>query len=197
MPVRPIVQLGDPVLTQPAKRVHRVDDSIDRLIQDMIDTMLDAPGSGLAAPQIGVPLRIITTHIDEELHVIVNPEIVWMSEETEIAEEGCLSIRGYAGPVERALRCRVRGIDRRGKKLKLKAEDWLARCLQHEVDHLNGILYIDRVVDKSTIHRVDEDYEVEPEETMRETVPAAEEQSAPEAMASPVGARETGDESLR
>ena len=162
--IRPIVQLGDPVLRQPARRIHRVDDSVKRLIQDMIDSLHNARGIGLAAPQLGVPLRVIITNLDDELRVIVNPEVVWLSEETEIADEACLSIRGYTGPVERALRCEVRGLNDRGKKVKIKAEEWFARCLQHEVDHLNGILYIDLVEDKSLIHRVDEDFEVEPDD---------------------------------
>jgi len=161
--IRPIVQLGDPVLRQTAKKVHRVDEPVKRLIEDMIDSLRAATGIGLAAPQMGVPLRVIITNLDDELRVIVNPEIVSMSDETETADEGCLSIKGYAGPVERALRCEVRGVNERGKKIKIRSEDWLARCLQHEVDHLNGVLYIDLVEDKSLIRRVDENYEVEPE----------------------------------
>ena len=153
------------MLKQPAKRVHRVDESIKHLIEDMIDSLDEAHGIGLAAPQICVPLRVIITNLDDDLHVLVNPEITSMSEETDIAEEGCLSIRGYAGPVERALRCEVRGLNERGKRVKIRAEDWFARCLQHEVDHVNGVLYIDRVEDKTTIHRVDEDFEVEREDS--------------------------------
>lgn len=159
--IRPIVQLGDPVLRQTAKRVHHLDGSVHRLIDDMIESMHDASGVGLAAPQIGVPLRVIVTNVDEELKVLINPEILSTSSETDISEEGCLSIKGYSGPVERALSCEVRAMNEKGKKTKVRAEGWLSRCLQHEIDHLNGILYIDRVKDKSTIHRVDEDFEVE------------------------------------
>jgi peptide deformylase len=167
--VRTIVQLGDPVLRQVAKRVHRIDESIQRLIDDMIDTVRAANGAGLAAPQIGVPLRIIITNIDDRISVVINPEIVSMSEETAVMEEGCLSIPGYVGPVERAVRCEVRGLGRGGKPIKIRAEDYLARCLQHEVDHINGILYIDRIADKSLIRRVTETTEAA-EEAEAETV---------------------------
>lgn len=182
--IRPIVQLGDPVLRQTAKRIHRVDPHIERLIEDMIDSLHDAHGIGLAAPQIGVPLRVIITNLDDELRIIVNPEITWTSEETEVADEGCLSIKGYVAPVERPIRCQVRGLDNKGKKVKIKADEWLARCLQHEVDHLNGILYIDRVEDKTKIRHVDEDFEVEPEQAVDEdgaTPSAMAEQQAVEA----------------
>ncbi|HZT97477.1 MAG TPA: peptide deformylase [Chloroflexota bacterium] len=161
MPVRPIRQLGDPVLRQVAKKVRHVDANIDRLVVDMIDTVLDAPGSGLAAPQIGVPLRVLVTHYEDEIDVWINPELAWRSEETEVHEEGCLSIKGYAGPVERSLGVEVRGLNRKGKKARIRAEDWLARILQHEIDHLNGILYIDHIADKRMIHPADEDVEVE------------------------------------
>jgi peptide deformylase len=162
--IRPIVQLGDPVLRHTAKKVHRVDDGVKRLIDDMIDSLHEASGIGLAAPQIGVPLRVIITNLDDELRVFVNPEVVSRSEETLVADEACLSIRGYAGPVERSMRCEVRALNERGKKVKMKADEWFARCLQHEVDHLNGVLYIDRVEDKNEIHRVEENYEVEPDD---------------------------------
>jgi peptide deformylase len=167
MAVKPIVQLGDPVLRGTAKRVHRFDDALQHLVDDMIDTLHDANGAGLAAPQIAVPLRVIITNLDQKLHVIVNPEIVFLSDETETHDEACLSIVGYAGPVERSLETQVRGFNAKGKRIKIKAEDWFARVLQHEIDHLNGILYIDRIEDKSLIHRSDETYEVEDEEEGR------------------------------
>lgn len=157
MAARPILQLGHPVLRQVSKRVHRIDDSVQRLIDDMIDSMHTANGAGLAAPQVGIPLRVMITLSDDELQVFINPEIVSLSEESEIGDEGCLSIVGLAGPVERALRCDVRALDRHGKKQRVRAEGWFARVIQHEVDHLDGILYVDRVTDKSAIHRVDED----------------------------------------
>jgi peptide deformylase len=158
------VQLGDPVLRGTARRVHRFDEGLQHLVADMIETLGNANGAGLAAPQIGVPLRVIITNYDQKLHVLVNPEIVYVSDETETADEACLSIVGYAGPVERSLKVQVRGFNEKGKKVKIKADDWFARVLQHEVDHLNGILYIDHVADKSLIHRTDESYEVEEEE---------------------------------
>jgi len=164
MAVKTIVQIGDPVLKQAARKVHRIDDGVKRLVQDMIDSLRDVKGIGLAAPQVGVPLRVVITDLEDDLRILINPEIVWSSEEKEIADEACLSIVGYAGPVERSLRVEVRALDERGKKVRIKAEEWFARCLQHEVDHLNGILYIDRIQDKSAIHRVDESYEVEDDE---------------------------------
>jgi peptide deformylase len=159
--VRRIVQHGEPILRQKAKKVHRVDDSIRHLIEDMIETMIDAPGSGLAAPQINVPLRVIVTHVDDELRVVVNPEIVEASEEMEEAYEGCLSMPGWTGPVERHLRITVRGLSRTGKSVKIKAEGWEARALQHEVDHLNGIMFIDHIADKRKLHRVETEAEEE------------------------------------
>jgi peptide deformylase len=167
--VRRIVQLGEPVLRQKARKVHRVDDSVKQLIDDMVETMLDAPGSGLAAPQIDVPLRVIVTHVDEQLRVVVNPEIVDASEEQEEAYEACLSMPGWTGPVDRHLRLTVRGLNRTGKPIKLKVSDWEARVFQHEIDHLNGIMYIDRIVDKKRLHRVEterEEEELEEEQAM-------------------------------
>lgn len=164
MAVRQIVQLGDPVLRGTAKRVHRFDDALRHLVDDMIDTLHEAGGVGLAAPQIAVPLRVIITNLDEKQHIVVNPEIVYLSEDTETADEACLSIVGYAGPVERSLRVEVRGFNEKGKKVKIRADEWFARVLQHEVDHLNGILYIDHIKDKSLIHASDENYEVESQE---------------------------------
>jgi peptide deformylase len=161
--VRPIVQIGDPVLKQVARKVHRIDDGVKRLIEDMVDSLHEVGGIGLAAPQIGVPLRVVITDLDDEFRIIVNPEIVWIAKETETADEACLSIIGYTGPVERSLAVDVRALDERGKKIRIKAQDWFARCLQHEVDHLNGILYTDHIEDKSLIRRVTESHEVEPE----------------------------------
>ncbi len=167
--VRRIVQLGEPILRQKAKKVHRVDDSIRHLIDDMIETMLDAPGSGLAAPQVDVPLRVIVTHVDEQFRVVVNPEIVEASDEMEEAYEGCLSMPGWTGPVDRHLRVTVRGLNRTGKPIKLKLSEWEARVFQHEIDHLNGVMYIDRITDKSLLHRVeshDEEEALEEEEAL-------------------------------
>lgn len=155
MTVRPIVVLGNPVLRQKARKVHRVDEYVRQLIDDLLDTVYDAPGAGISAPQLGVPLRIIINVADEREHVVVNPEIVSESDDVEEAEEGCLSIPGWWGPVTRPARVTVRGLSRTGKPIKIKAEGIEARCFQHEIDHLDGVLFIDRVKDRSALHKVE------------------------------------------
>lgn len=161
MSVRRIVTYGDPVLRQKAKKVHRVDPYIRQLVQDLVDTVQEARGAGLAAPQIGVPLRAIVTNVDDTLRVVLNPEIVDQSAEEVEAEEGCLSIPGWYGPVVRKERVTVRGLGRTGRPLKIKAEGWEARAFQHEVDHLNGVLFIDRMDDRSRLHKVESQEEEE------------------------------------
>lgn len=161
MTVREIVLLGDPVLRQKAKKVHRVDSYIRGLIDDMIDTVNEANGAGLAAPQVGVPLRAIVTRVEEKVHVLLNPEIVQESEEEIEADEGCLSIPGWYGPVRRKERVTVRGLSRTGKPIKVKAEGWEARAFQHEVDHLDGVLFIDRMDDPNLLHKVESEEEEE------------------------------------
>ena len=161
MALRRIVQLGEPILRQKAKKVHRVDDSVRRLIDDMIETMIDAPGSGLAAPQVNVPLRVVVTHVDEVLRVVINPEIAQASDEMEEGYEGCLSMPGWTGPVERHAHITVRGLSKTGKPIKIKSEGWEARAFQHEIDHLNGIMFIDHIKDKSALHRVETEEEEE------------------------------------
>lgn len=160
MALRPIVLLGDPILRQKAKRVTRFDESVQQLIDDMIDTMRDAPGTGLAAPQVGVPLRISVIEVDDKVTVLCNPEIVEMEGEYE-PEEGCLSIPGYVANVKRALKVTVKGKNRRGKEIKIKADDLLAHAIQHEVDHLNGILFIDRLSSLDLLRKVPPPPEVE------------------------------------
>lgn len=155
MAVREIVTLGAPVLRQKAKKVHRVDTYVRQLIEDLIDTVHSANGAGLAAPQIGVPLRAIVTDVDDQLHVVLNPEIVDQSDDEVEGEEGCLSIPGWYGPVKRKERVTVRGLGRTGKPIKIKAEGWEARAFQHEVDHLDGILFTDRMEDPSQLHKVE------------------------------------------
>jgi peptide deformylase len=147
------------VLRQKAKKIHRVDQSTKQLVQDLIDTVKDAPGAGLAAPQIGVPLRAIVTNVDDKIQVVLNPEIVEESDEEVLAEEGCLSIPGWYGPVKRKERVTVRGMSRTGKSVKIKTEGWEARAFQHEVDHLDGILFTDRMEDRSLLHRVEDEEE--------------------------------------
>jgi peptide deformylase len=155
MAVRPIItDQQHSVLRGKAKRVGRIDESIRRLIDDMIDTMRAAPGVGLAAPQVGVPLRVIVVEYEDQLYAVVNPEII--RREGEITdEEGCLSAPHWQGPVSRAASVVVKGRDRDGKEVRIKAEGWLARIFQHEIDHLEGTLFLDRVQDRSKIHWVE------------------------------------------
>ena len=153
-----IVTLPGPILRQKARPVADFGPALQTLIDDMIETMHDASGVGLAAPQIGRALRLAVIEDlpeeDEEgneipdsrsLYVIVNPEIVWKSREMVDGIEGCLSIPGYLGEVERHEAVRVRGQDRHGKKMRLRLNGWTARIFQHEIDHLNGVLYIDKL----------------------------------------------------
>ncbi len=155
MAVRPIVVVGNPVLRQKAHRVKVIDRNIQTLIDDMIDTMRDAPGVGLAAPQVGVPLRVAVIEVDGKLTTLINPEIVKMSGEYE-PEEGCLSVPGYWAKVKRAQTVSVKAKDRTGKDIRIKGEGLLAQALQHEIDHLNGILYIDRLESLDALRRVPE-----------------------------------------
>lgn len=146
MGIHPIRVAGDPVLRQKAKRVPKIDASIQKLIDDMIDTMHAAPGVGLAAPQIGVSLRVIVIETPEEgLIALVNPEIVKSSGERRLME-GCLSVPGYQAEITRSRQVTVKGLDRDGKEIRLKAvESLLAQALEHEIDHINGVLYIDHL----------------------------------------------------
>ncbi len=146
MTVRPIVALGNPVLRNKARKVSRFDESIRTLVKDMIETMRDAPGVGLAAPQIGVPLQVAVIEAEkDEIHVIVNPEIV-KSEGEHILDEGCLSVPGYWGKVKRAEKVTVKARDANGKEIRISAaEGLLGQALQHEIDHLNGTVYVDRL----------------------------------------------------
>lgn len=152
MAVREIVKYPAPSLRLKAKPVQVFDKTLQTLIDDMFETMRDAPGVGLAAPQIGESLRVVVVeYTDDERedarpkkYVLVNPEIVQESEETVTDFEGCLSVPGLAGEVERFEAVTVQAKNRFGKPIKLKASGWLARIFQHEIDHLNGVLYIDR-----------------------------------------------------
>ena len=158
MAVLPIRVVPDPVLRQKSKRVKTIDDSIRKLIDDMAETIHAAPGrAGLAAPQVGIPLRVIVIGIPEEEDIaLVNPEIVRKTGER-LVTEGCLSIPGYFGEIKRAQLVRVKGRDRSGKEIRIKADELLAQALEHEIDHLNGVLYIDR------LESLDKLYKVEPE----------------------------------
>ena len=159
MAVREILQIGNPTLRQRSKKITRFDGALSGLVDDMIETMRAARGVGLAAPQIGVLGRLILVEMpDDEDHpypgerfVMCNPEIVKASRETVTEQEGCLSVAGYVGMVERAEEVIVRGQDLDGGKLRVKADGFLARAFQHEIDHLNGVLYVDLAEQDSVI----------------------------------------------
>lgn len=152
MTVRPIRYLGDPVLRRPAKKVRRVDDSIRRLVDDMIESMIAAQGVGLAAPQIGVSLRLVVFALPgEEPWSLLNPVIVRRSGERRL-DEGCLSVPGYRGPVTRSSRVTIKGLDLDGREVRFREEDTvLAQAFEHETDHVNGTLYIDRLDSKDEL----------------------------------------------
>jgi peptide deformylase len=157
MTLRTIVTLPDPVLRRKARAITNFDDSLQTLIDDMIETMREAPGVGLAAPQVGVSERLIVVEYSEDeedengefietpkkLYVMINPEIIKSSEEKELGVEGCLSIPGLVGEVERSLALTIKGLNRHGHLARVKAEGWLARIFQHEIDHLNGVVFTD------------------------------------------------------
>jgi len=158
--VHPIRILGDPVLRQKAKRVPKIDASIHRLIDDMIDSMRAANGVGLAAPQIGVSLRVIVIGLpDEEPFALINPEIVKRSGERRV-EEGCLSVPGYRAELTRSVTVVAKGLDRQGRPLRIKArDDLLAQALEHEIDHINGILYIDHLPSLDALQKLEPEEE--------------------------------------
>lgn len=152
MTIRTIVFLPNPVLRRKARKINQIDSELTKLIEDMIETMRDAPGVGLAAPQVGVSSRLIVVEFGDEednekpkkLYVLINPEIIAASEEKVTGIEGCLSVPGLLGEIERNESIIVKGLNRYGKPVKIKAKGWLARIFQHEIDHLDGILYPDR-----------------------------------------------------
>ena len=150
MTIREILTVPDPRLRQACVNVDVVDDGIRQLLDDMLETMYDAPGIGLAAIQIGVAKRIVVVDVSKEENVrkpmfLINPEIVWTSEEKRIYEEGCLSVPEFFDEVERPDRCKVQFLDRDGKPQELECEGLLATCIQHEIDHLDGRLFIDHL----------------------------------------------------
>jgi len=168
MPLREIVTLPDPILRRKARPVSAFDKNLQVLIDDMIETMRAAPGVGLAAPQVGIGERLIIVEYAEpaeepesadgagpesanpapevkpKLYVVANPVIMKASTETVLGVEGCLSIPGLVGEVERFERIQVSGLNRRGQPMKIKADGWLARIFQHEIDHVNGVVFPDR-----------------------------------------------------
>ncbi len=150
MAKREILQYPDPRLRTPAQRVEVIDERVRALVDDMFETMYDAPGIGLAATQIDVHERIVVIDISDagnEPQVLINPEIIERTERCDVAEEGCLSIPGYADDVERPIELRLRAQDLSGEVFEIEADGLLARCIQHEVDHLEGRLFIDYLSD--------------------------------------------------
>lgn len=160
MAILTVRDFPDPILKQKAKRVRTIDGSVKKLISDMIETMHAVPGRvGLAAPQVGVSLRVIVIGLPEAEDIaIVNPEIVRRRGER-LLDEGCLSVPGYFGQVQRAESVTVKGRDQSGKEIRIKAEGLLAQALEHEIDHINGVLYLDH------LESMDNLYKIEPEQT--------------------------------
>jgi peptide deformylase len=167
MAIRKIVTVGEPkepVLHTRAKRVSRFDDTLRKLVDDMWETMREAPGVGLAAPQVGVSLRVLVAEHEGQSAALVNPEIIKASEEQVLGTEGCLSIPGLVGDnVSRAAAVVVKGRDPNGKEIRVRAEGWYARILQHEIDHLDGILYTDRIKPEDVREATEEDVSSEAE----------------------------------
>ena len=156
MAVREILSFDHPVLREKARKVPRVDTSIVRLLDDLAETMYAAPGAGLAANQIGVPLRVCVVKGDENQHyALVNPELV-RGEGSQVGYEACLSFPGWVGEVERQEAVVVRGLNRKGKEVRIKASGFTARAFQHEIDHLDGILFTDRLTSLDTLKKVEE-----------------------------------------
>lgn len=142
MAVYQIVEIGADVLREKAKEVKEVNSSITKLLDNMVDTMHSAEGVGLAAPQIGVSKRVIVVQVDDQLVELINP-VILEKEGANTAEEGCLSIPNMTGDVVRAAKVRVQGLNRQGEMVDIRADRLLARALQHEIDHLEGILFVD------------------------------------------------------
>ena len=148
MSIRNIIIEPDPILRKKSTTLETVDDSIRKILDDMLYTMYNAPGIGLAAVQIGILKRLIVIDVSKKEEekkplFLITPEITYQSKETSIYEEGCLSLPGYFAEIERPAKCKINYIDYHGKKAELEAEGLLSTCVQHEIDHLNGILFID------------------------------------------------------
>lgn len=183
MALRDIITVGDPRLRKRSRPVERVTPEVRELIRDMIETMDAANGVGLAAVQVGEPVQVIVIETPEEdddptsgkLYVVINPEIVKTGRETEVGTEGCLSVPGFAGEVERATEVVVRGLDRHGKPFRFRPRGYLARVFQHEIDHCNGVLYTDRLVAPDRIWEVKpgEEEQVEAEDARQRTAALA------------------------
>src|SRR5881397_2095431 len=152
-------QIGDPVLHAPAKKPRLGRTELDALVARMFASMVVAHGIGIAAPQIGVPLRIAIMDVDEAGIVALEPTIEWTSEETEETSEGCLSVRGLYGMLERPVAARLTADDLAGKRFTVAGEEFGAQCMLHETDHLSGVLYVDRLRSREDLHTVEPDEE--------------------------------------
>ena len=163
MAIRPILTAEAAVLRERTKKVSIFDASLHRLLDDMLETMRDAPGVGLAANQVGVPLQVAVIEVDDKVTELVNPQVVKGSGE-QLDWEGCLSIPGYVAEVARHEKVTVKARDRHGREIRVRGTELLARALQHEIDHLNGILYIDHLEPGEELVRVSESHEEVTEE---------------------------------
>ncbi len=143
-----------PVLRRKARAIRRIDGTIRKLAADMLETMYEAPGVGLAAPQVGISERLIVVGYEEREYVLINPVLARQSAETALGEEGCLSLPSLYGDVGRAVSVHVQGLNLAGKRCTIDAEDWLARIFQHEIDHLDGILFTDRMAPDAPLRHV-------------------------------------------
>lgn len=162
MAVLAILRANDPRLRRKARRVSSFESSLARLIEDMVETMRATGGVGLAATQVGIPLRVAVIEVPgQEVIVLVNPEIVRRSGERAV-EEGCLSLSGYRGQISRSEKVTVKARDRQGKEFRVRGEGLLAQALEHELDHLNGVLYFDHLESRDQLYRI-EAKEAEPE----------------------------------
>lgn len=164
MVIHRILTVEAPILRQRARKVTQFDASLHRLLDDMLETMRDAPGIGLAANQIGVPLQVAVIELEDKITELVNPEIVKASGEI-VDWEGCLSLPGFVAEVKRHGKVTVKARDRHGKEFRVKGEELFARALQHEIDHLNGVLYIDYLESLEELVRVSQQAEVQEEAT--------------------------------
>ena len=144
MAVKPIRLFGDPVLTTPAAPVETFDKELRKLVKDLTDTMLDAPGAGLAAPQLGVSLRVFAYDVDDVIGHLINP-VLDLSDEMQEGDEGCLSVPELAFNTRRSMRVVAKGMDMHGEPVVIEGSELMARCIQHETDHLDGIMFVDRL----------------------------------------------------
>jgi peptide deformylase len=162
MAVLEIITSENPVLRRKAKKVHKITPQLQKLADDMVETMRAAPGVGLAAPQVAVSERLFVAELEKseenpgsgKLYIVFNPEYVFRSDEMVDGVEGCLSVPGYAGEVSRHHKVVVKGLDRHGNRIRIEAEGWLARVFQHEMDHLDGVLFTDRISDPEKIWEI-------------------------------------------